>query len=229
MFDESKYEPKSYSDLFYGNEESKLRIEDILTGMIPFPAFGKCGILIYGTFGTGKSTLARILPEEIEFGKTQQALVMPYTFVKCEQGFTGPQVIGLLNKATSLVSLNASGLHYIILDEVDNLSDGAQKSLKSVMNTRSTIFILTTNYINSIDKGVKDRCVLVELNSPTPQQFKSYLHRLAKDMNVVFSDVEMDEFIESSNGSMRSITHAALRRAVRKLRGGNVLGSQPAA
>jgi replication-associated recombination protein RarA len=86
--------------------------------------------MLYGTFGTGKTTLAKMLPECIEMGRTGGGLNMPEKLIGCQQGFNGPQVTTLLENITSTVSLNVGGLHYVILNEVDNLSKQAQQSLK---------------------------------------------------------------------------------------------------
>jgi hypothetical protein len=48
-----------------------LLIEDIVNGVLPFPFAGKTCILLYGTFGTGKRTLARILQQMIETAQTK--------------------------------------------------------------------------------------------------------------------------------------------------------------
>ena len=218
MTNENKYEPKNIFDIVYGNEESQMRIEDIVSGVEPLPSFGKCAILLYGVFGTGKTTLANMLPDAIEFGKTQGELAMPLQFIACQQGFNGPQVMTLIESQLSRASLNASGLHYFVLDEVDNLTKLAQQSLKSALNTTRAIIVLTTNNISQLDKGLLDRCVLVEMNAAQPSQLVPFIQKLANDANVFLNALEKQVLAKQCNGSIRNLSHTTMRHIARKKR-----------
>jgi hypothetical protein len=46
--------------------------------------------MLLGAFDTGKTTLAKMLPECIEMGRTDGGLNMPKKFIGCQQGFNGP-------------------------------------------------------------------------------------------------------------------------------------------
>ena len=212
----NNHEPTTIDDIIFGSSESKLRIEDIVSGAEALPSCGKSAILLYGVFGTGKTTLAKMLPNAIEQGKTSEDLSLPEEMIACQQGFSGPQVMTLIEAILSRSSLNASGLHYFIIDEVDNLTKLAQQSLKSALNTTRGVFILTTNNVSQLDKGLLDRCVLVEMNAAQASEYLAIANAIVAKTGTQLSEAELLPTIKAANGSFRNLAHNIGRLARRK-------------
>ena len=212
----NNHEPQTIDDIIFGNPESKLRIQDIVSGAEALPHCGKSGILLYGVFGTGKTTLANMLPNAIEKGRTGEELGWEADFIACQQGFNGPQVMTKIETIMTKSSFNASGLNYIIIDEVDNLTKQAQQSLKSALNTTRGVFILTTNNVSQLDKGLLDRCVLVEMNAAHPNAYLDIAKSIADEAGVALSNDELLPTIQAANGSFRNLSHNVGRLARRQ-------------
>jgi DNA polymerase III delta prime subunit len=206
--------PNVIADIVYHSVTERQLIADIAAGVIAFPACGKNSILLYGDYGTGKTTLARLLPEAIEQGKGGSDA--GYDFIRCGHGLTGPDLMAKISKWSMLISGNYSRYHFFVLDEIDNLTKGAQASLKSAMGIPNTIFILTTNYIGKIDAGVQNRSWRVNCNAGPAQDYLPFARQVLDECggNPV-SDDKLLPIIEQCKGSVRELAESMQRIAAR--------------
>lgn len=213
MLNDKDFLPTTLEECVISDVLSKDILTNIVSRILPLPAFGKCGIILHGPYGTGKTTLAQLIPELMEqasHGATP--FVSEYS---CAQGMNGSVLINKIMNSTVLVSFNPSGRHYTILDEVDNLTDAAQASLKAIMDGLHGVFIMTTNDITAIDKGVVNRSYLIHMLAASPQQWLPLMKRVIRACGVaVPPDSALIPVIASCNGSAREICSAAIQIAI---------------
>jgi DNA polymerase III delta prime subunit len=198
------YTPKTIDDIIYQSVTQRRLIKDIATGAMQFPMAGKNGILLYGIYGTGKTTLARMLPDAIERGKGGEDSY--FTFIPCEQGNNGAKLMASLRNSASFIAWTHSGYHYFVLDEVDNLTDAALASLKSAMNVPNTIFIMTTNHISKIDAGVQNRSERINFNAAPAAEWLPLARQVLEDCGAhAVSDSVLLPIIDGCKGSVREL------------------------
>lgn len=198
-------QPTTYKDIIFPNAETARLVDDLVTSRLPFPAHGKNGLMIYGPTGTGKSTLAGLLPDAIEMARIGQTAYVP-TRHAVTAGNNGAGLISSLARTAENTALTF-GHQFFILDEVDNLSEAALKSLKSVMDMPRTIFIMTTNNLSALERPVLSRCHLIDMTMPPPSAWLSRCRQAlgANGINKQPTDADLLPLIASCNGDAREI------------------------
>jgi replication factor C small subunit len=141
-----KYRPKTLQGYVFRDDHQRKQAQTwIKEKSIPH-------LLFSGSAGIGKTTMAKILINELE--------IPEYDVLEINASRTN-SVDEVRNKITNFVQMIPFGpFKVVLLDEADYLSPNAQAALRGVMEEyHSTArFILTCNYPNRIIPAIHSRC-----------------------------------------------------------------------
>ena len=225
--------PNCLDDFLFSNDTDKRTLELILSRKLPFPFGGKTGILFHGTWGTGKTTLAQLLPElletafsgtwDISIGVGQMPAPEPShtqsEVFRCGGGLSSTTIIQTVSNFNNRMPVWHFSQHdYFVLDEVERLTIGAQQSLRSPMGLKRCMFFLTTNYLTKVDPGIVNRCHLIEMNQVTiPNAYVPLGQSILQNMGVgtgVVSAAALQGIAAKARGSLRDYTHDVVMQGI---------------
>ena len=165
-----RYRSKTLEE-YVGNEELKKKL-NLYLNQNDIQNF-----IFYGPSGTGKTTLAKILVNNLDCSHL-------YINASDERG-----IETIRDKVSSFAStMSFSPLKVVILDEADFLTIQAQASLRNVIETfsRTTRFIMTCNYIERIIDPLQSRCQVLKIVPPNKKEVAKHLNAILDKEKVKF-------------------------------------------
>lgn len=147
-----KYRPKQLNDFVVSNNNLQIINSFIKDKQIP-------NLLFTGTPGIGKTTLAKII--------TNQILQCQYLYINASDENGIDTIRTKVTNFSQTKSLDGN-LKVVILDECDGLTIDGQRALRNTMEEMShlTRFILTANYNYKIIPALQSRCQSIDLTPP---------------------------------------------------------------
>ena len=193
-----KYRPTDLST-YVGNEHLKEKVKVYLESEdVPH-------LLLFGKAGTGKTTLAKIVVNNID---------CDYMYINASDE---NKVDDVRNKIKTFASsVGFKSLKVIILDECDYLTPNAQAALRNLMETFSKHcrFILTCNYVERIIDPIQSRCQSYKVVPPSKKEVAQQMVNILKEENCTFELDDIALIVNAGYPDIRRVINSAQRQIV---------------
>jgi replication factor C small subunit len=193
-----KYRPKNL-DSYVGNENLKKKVSRYLKeGDVPH-------LLLFGNAGTGKTTLAKLIVQNIE---------CDHMYINASDENS---VDVMRNKIKDFASsVGFKPLKVIILDECDFLTPNAQAALRNLMETfsRHCRFILTCNYVEKVIDPIQSRCQVFGVTPPSKADVARQVSLILGMEEIKYDVDKIKILIDSGYPDIRRVINSAQRQVI---------------
>ena len=202
-----QYRPSKIADCILPENIKKSFHGFVEQGEIP-------NLLLAGTAGVGKTTVAKALCDEIGAS---------YIVINgSDEGRFLDTVRNRVRQFATTVSLTSGGAHkVVIIDEADNTTSDVQLSLRTAVEEfhSNCRFIFTCNFPNKIIEPLHSRCTVVDFKINTDQavalqgQFFARLKEILDEQNVEYQDKVLAKVVKRYYPDWRRLINECQRFA----------------
>jgi len=186
-----KYRPKNLDGYVFRDDNQRKQAQSwIKEKSIPH-------LLFSGAAGIGKTTMAKILINELE--------IPDYDVLEINASRTN-SVDAVRDKITNFVQMIPFGpFKVVLLDEADYLSPNAQAALRGVMEEYHTTarFILTCNYPNRIIPALHSRCQGYHIERIDQTEFTARVATILVEENIGVELETLDLYVKATYPDLR--------------------------
>lgn len=162
-------------------------------------------LLFYGQAGTGKTTLAKIIANNVD------ADVM---YINASDENNIETVRTKIKNFASTIGFRKWKI--CILDEADYMTPNGQAALRNLMETfsKTTRFILTCNYVEKIIDPIQSRCQTFAIIPPSKKEVAKRIVSILDNLKIEYDNKDLVTIINSGYPDIRRILNSCQRQVI---------------